>query len=265
MPRVRTTTLLKRKQEGEKITVLTAYDYPSARIMDACGMDVLMVGDSLGNNVMGLPDTLGVTMEHMLHHTAMVSRAAESALVVGDMPFMSYQVNPDEAVRNAGRFIAEAGAHAVKLEGPASRFGETIRRIIGTGIPVMGHIGLTPQSVHQIGGYKVQGRGEEAAARLKEEAMGLQEIGCFAIVLELVTVDVAAEISSMLSIPTIGIGSGAGCDGQVLIMHDILGFNEQRRFFKIFGNAREVYEQAFRAYIEEVKAGRFPAEEHGHT
>jgi len=264
MARIRTTSLLKRKQDGEKITVLTAYDYPFAKIMDECGIEVILVGDSCANNVMGLPDTLRITMDDMVHHVAMVSRAVERALVVADMPFLSYQVTPAEAVRNAGRFVAEAGAHAVKLEGPADRFGDAIRGILNTGIPVMGHIGFTPQSVHQIGGYKVQGRDASSGQRLKEEALGLQEIGCFAIVLELVQADVAAEITASLTVPTIGIGSGAGCDGQVLIAQDMLGFNEPKTFFKVFGDAKKTIQDACDRYIREVKAGTFPGKEHEH-
>lgn len=264
MVRIRTTTLQERKRAGEKITALTAYDYPTAKILDECGIDVVLVGDSCANNVMGLPDTLGITMDDMVRHVKMVSRAVEHALIVADMPFLSYQVSTEEAVRNAGRFVAEAGAHAVKLEGPADKFGDVIRGILRAGIPVMGHIGFTPQSVHQIGGYKVQGRGEEARARLREEALSLQEAGCFALVLELVQADVAAEITTSLDIPTIGIGSGAGCDGQVLILHDILGFHPPRSYFKVYENVAEGIRRAVNTYIQEVKDGSFPSEEHEH-
>ncbi len=264
MARVRTTSLRKRKQEGERIAMLTAYDYPTAKLMDACGVDVILIGDSCADNVMGLTDTLGITMDDMLHHVKMVSRGVENAMVVADMPFLSYQVSPEEALRNAGRFIAQGGAQAVKLEGPADKFGGAIRAIVDAGIPVMGHIGFTPQSVNQIGGYKVQGRGADAGRRLKEEALGLQDAGCFAIVLELVTAESAAEITEMLSIPTIGIGSGAKCDGQVLIMHDMLGFGRGLKFVKVFGDVKSVMEQAFRAYVDEVKSGAFPTKEHEH-
>lgn len=264
MARVRTTTLLQRKQDGEKITALTAYDFPFAKILDECGIDIVLVGDSCANNVMGLPDTLSVTMDEMVHHVKMVSRAVQNSLIVADMPFLSYQLNCEEALRNAGRFIAEGGAHAVKLEGPADKFGEAIAAILRAGIPVMGHIGFTPQSVHQIGGYKVQGRDPAAGERLKREALGLQEAGCFSIVLELVAADLAAEITQMLTIPTIGIGSGAGCDGQVLIIHDLLGFNEPKKFFKVFGDASALIKRSVQDYIHEVKAGTFPAPEHEH-
>lgn len=264
MPRIRTTTFRKRKEAGEKLTVLTAYDYPTAKLLDESGIDAVLVGDSLGTAVQGKDDTLSVTMDQMIYHTSMVSRAVENAMVIGDMPFLSYQLSPAEAVRNAGRFVSEGGAQAVKLEGPVDKFGDSIAAIVKTGIPVMAHIGLTPQSVHQIGGYKVQGRGDQARECLKEEALGLQQAGCFAIVLELVQADTAAEITEMLTIPTIGIGSGPHCDGQVLVMHDILGFGPRRSFFKVFGNAREVMEQAFRDYVREVKEGTFPTEEMGH-
>ncbi|HOD51712.1 MAG TPA: 3-methyl-2-oxobutanoate hydroxymethyltransferase [Candidatus Hydrogenedentes bacterium] len=264
MPRIRTTTFRKRKEAGDKVTVLTAYDYPTAKLLDECGIDAVLVGDSLGTVVQGNDDTLSVTMDQMIYHTSMVSRAVENAMVIGDMPFLSYQLDPEEAVRNAGRFVSEGGAQAVKLEGSVDKFGESIAAIVKTGIPVMGHIGFTPQSVHQIGGYKVQGRGDLAREQLKEEALGLQQAGCFSIVLELVQQDTAAEITEMLTIPTIGIGAGPHCDGQVLVMHDILGFGPERTFYKIFGNAREVMEHAFRDYIREVKEGTFPTEEQGH-
>lgn len=264
MARVRTTTLLERKRAGEKITALTAYDYPTAKLLDECGVDLVLVGDSCANNVMGLPDTLSITMDDMVHHVKMVSRAVERALVVADMPFLSYQVDPEDALRNAGRFVAEAGAHAVKLEGPADKFGDAIRAILNAGIPVMGHIGFTPQSIHQIGGYKVQGRGREAGQRLKQEALGLQDVGCFALVLELIQADVAVEITETVTIPTIGIGSGPGCDGQVLIVHDILGFTPPRSYFKVFGDAKAVMRSAFERYIREVKEGVFPGKEHSH-
>lgn len=264
MARVRTTTLLKRKQTGEKITMLTAYDYPTAKLMDEVGVDCLLVGDSVGMTVQGRSDTLGVTMDMMVYHTQLVSRAAQRALIIGDMPFLSYQVSIEEAVRNAGRFVAEGGAHAVKIEGSADCFGDAIRAILRAGIPVMGHIGFTPQSVNLIGGYKVQGREEDARARLKEHALGLEEAGCFAVVLELVQADVAAAITESLSIPTIGIGSGATCDGQVLVIHDMLGFGEPRTYCKVFGDVRALMKEAFENYVREVKQGAFPAAEHEH-
>lgn len=264
MARVRVTTFRKRKEAGERLTVLTAYDYPTARLIDEAGVDAVLVGDSLGTVVQGMLTTLPVTMDQMIYHTAMVSRAVEHALIIGDMPFLSYQLGPQEALRNAGRFIAEGGANAVKLEGPVDKFGDAIAAILRAGIPVMGHIGLTPQSVNQIGGYKVQGRDPNAAQRLREEALALQEIGCFAVVLELVQADVAAQITRDLSIPTIGIGSGPQCDGQVLVVHDMLGFGQPARFVKVFGDARAVMERAFKDYVREVREGVYPAEEHGH-
>lgn len=262
MSRVTAASLKERKRAGEKIAMLTAYDYPSARLMDEAGIDVILIGDSVGTTVFGRSDTLSVTMDEMIHHVKLVSRAVHHALVVADMPFLSYQVNPEEALRNAGRFVAEGGAHAVKLEGPASKFGDAIGAILGAGIPVMGHIGFTPQSIHQIGGYKVQGREEEARERLKNEARGLEDAGCFAVVLELLPATVAQEITTMLAIPTIGIGAGAACDGQVLVMHDMLGLGLDTRFVKVYANLREVMKGAFEAYRREVKEGVFPAREH---
>jgi 3-methyl-2-oxobutanoate hydroxymethyltransferase len=264
--RITTVSLKERKQDrhtaaGDKIAVLTAYDYPSAKILDECGVDIILVGDSCGNAIMGRPNTLSVTMDEMLHHTKMVTRAVEHALVVADMPFLSYQISPEEAVRNAGRLVAEGGAHAVKLEGPVDKFGDCITAILRAGIPLMGHIGLTPQSVHQIGGYKVQGRSPECRARLKEEAQGLDRIGCFALVLECIPADLAAEITALVSIPTIGIGAGAECDGQVLVFHDILGWGTTR-FSKTFGDVRGLIQKACSDYVEAVKTGGFPGKEH---
>ncbi len=261
--RVTTLTFRERKRAGEKIAVLTAYDYPTAKLVDESAVDAILVGDSLGMAIMGYKDTLQVTMDDMVHHTGMVSRAAERALVIADMPFLSYQVNAEEALRNAGRLVGQAGAHAVKLEGSAEKFGESIRTILRAGIPVMGHIGLTPQSVHQFGGYRVQGRDAESRARLKKEAAGLQEIGCFSIVLECVPADLAGEISESLSIPTIGIGAGPECDGQVLVLHDILGWGENR-FSKTYADVRSEMAQAFEAYAREVKQCTFPEEAHSY-
>jgi 3-methyl-2-oxobutanoate hydroxymethyltransferase len=264
MARVRTLTLLERKRAGEKITALTAYDYPTARLLDETGLDVILVGDSLGTAVQGRSDTLSVTMDNMVYHTAMVSRGVSRAMVVTDMPFLSYQTSVAGAVRNAGRLVAEGGAQAVKLEGSAVKWSGAMRAILDTGIPVMGHIGLTPQSLHQLGGYRVQGRAAEDRIRLKDEALGLEDAGCFAIVLELVAADVAAEISESLTIPTIGIGSGAGCDGQILVVHDVLGLGLQTKFNKVFGDVKSVMQQAFTDYVAEVKDGRFPGAEHEH-
>lgn len=260
MPRITAVSLKERKQQGDKIAMLTAYDFPTAQIVDAAGVDIILVGDSCGNVVMGRPNTLTVTMEEMVHHTRMVSGAVQQAMVVGDMPFLSYQINPDEALRNAGRLIVEGGAQGVKLEGPVDKFGSAIAAILRAGIPVMGHIGLTPQSVNQIGGYKVQGRSPECRIRLKDEARGLEEAGCFALVLECIPADLAAEITELVSIPTIGIGAGAACDGQVLVLHDILGWGTAR-FTKTFADVRGLMQQACEDYVKSVKAGSFPKEE----
>lgn len=261
MSRVTAASVRAGKQAGEKIAMLTAYDHPSARILDEAGVDIVLIGDSCGMVIMGRPDTLSVTMDEMVHHTRCVSSAVEHALVVADMPFLSYQVTAQEALRNAGRLVVKGGAQAVKLEGPADKFGLSIKAILQAGIPVMGHIGLTPQSVNQIGGYKVQGRSPEARNRLKQEAKGLEGIGCFAIVLECIPADLAAEITEMLTIPTIGIGAGSACDGQVLVLHDMLGWGHTK-FCKAYADVRGMMGQACEAYVGEVKSGAFPAEEH---
>lgn len=261
MAAVTTVTFQERKRAGEKITVLTAYDYPSACLMEEAGVDAILVGDSMGMALMGRRDTLSVTMDEMVHHTRMVTRATQRTLVIGDLPFLSYQVNPEEALRNAGRLVAEGGAQAVKLEGGADKYGDAIATILRAGIPVMGHIGLTPQSVHQFGGYKVQGRDEASRERLLREARGLEEIGCFAVVLECMPPALADEITAAIRIPTIGIGAGAGCDGQVLVMHDMLGWGATK-FTKTFGDVRGQMKQAFEDYVREVRTGSFPAKEH---
>jgi len=254
--------LLDKKNKGEKICMITAYDWTFARIVDRAGVDVVLVGDSLAMVVQGHGTSLPATMDQMLYHTGMVARGVERALVVGDMPFLSYQVSVEEAVRNAGRFVAEGGAQSVKLEGSAEKFGDEIRAILRAGIPVMGHLGLTPQSIHQIGGHKVQGRTEDARARLKHEAQALEAVGCFALVLECIPADLAKEIACALAIPTIGIGAGAACDGQVLVMHDMLGFGKPKKMAKVFGDVRGAMQQAFEAYVKDVKTRTFPAREH---
>jgi 3-methyl-2-oxobutanoate hydroxymethyltransferase len=265
MTRITAASLKDRKKNGgaspNKIAVLTAYDFPSAKIIDESEVDIILVGDSCGMVVMGYPDTLGVTLDDMVHQTRMVSRAVQHALVIADMPFLSYQVSPEEALRNAGRLVVEGGAHGVKLEGPVDKFGDAIAAILRAGIPVMGHIGLTPQSVNQIGGYKVQGRSPECRIRLCDEAQGLEQIGCFSMVLECIPADLAAEITAQVSIPTIGIGAGASCDGQVLVLHDILGWGTAR-FSKTFGDVKGLMAQACRAYVEEVRSGAFPDADH---
>jgi len=251
------------KRKSEKITMLTAYDYFTAVLLDEVGIDIILVGDSLGMVILGYDSTLPVTMEDMIHHTRPVSRAAKRAMVVGDMPFMSYQVSVEEAVRNAGRFLQEAGAHGVKLEG-GREVAEIVRRITSAGIPVMGHLGLTPQSIHKFGGYKVQGRGDSAAKRLQEDSKVLKEAGVFSIVLECVPAGLAEEITNSLEVPTIGIGAGVNCDGQVLVVNDMLGMFEKftPKFVKKYANLNIVMKGAMKQYLDEVRAGIFPGKEH---
>jgi 3-methyl-2-oxobutanoate hydroxymethyltransferase len=249
------------KAEGRRFTMLTAYDFPTAQILDRAGIPVLLVGDSVGNNVLGYPDTLPVTMEEMLHHTRAVARGAERAMVVGDLPFLSYQVSLEEGVRNAGRLVKEGGAHAVKLEGPQL---DLVHRLVEIGIPVMAHVGLTPQSVHGLGGYKVQGRGE-AAHRVAEQARQLEKAGAFSIVLEAMPSDLAAEITGALEIPTIGIGAGPHCDAQVLVINDLLGINERvPKLAKKYADLRSLITEAAETFVREVDDGRFPDADHSY-
>jgi 3-methyl-2-oxobutanoate hydroxymethyltransferase len=261
--KVTTLTLRRKKQEGQVISMMTAYDYPSGQIVDQAGMDVILVGDSLGMTVLGYETTLPVTMEDMIHHCKAVARGAQKALLVGDMPFMSYQVSVPEAVRNAGRFLQEAGMDAVKLEGGRERV-DAVKAITGAGIPVMGHLGLTPQSIHQLGGFRAQATLADSARILIEDAMLMEEAGCFSIVLESIPSRLAEYVSRELVIPTIGIGAGAGCDGQVLVLNDVLGYFDRfrPRFVKTYANLREVILQAMDAYIQEVGSRSFPAKEH---
>jgi 3-methyl-2-oxobutanoate hydroxymethyltransferase len=264
-PRKKTTTLVLRqkKERGEPIVMLTAYDYPTAMAQDQAGVHVILVGDSLGMVVLGYENTLPVTMEEMLHHCRAVSRGAKSALLVGDMPFMSYQVSAEEALRNAGRFLQQGGMDAVKLEGGCERL-DAVRAITGAGIPVMGHLGLTPQSVHQLGGFRPQGRTASAAKRLLEDALLLEEAGCFSLVLESVPARLAELVSKRLSIPTIGIGAGIGCDGQVLVTHDLLGLFDRftPKFVKKYANFHAEMQRAFSEFKAEVESKQFPAAEH---
>jgi len=255
--------LRQKKERHEAITMLTAYDYPSAVILDEAGVDVILVGDSLGMVVLGYPNTLPVTMGDMLHHCKAVARGAKWALRIGDMPFMSYQVSIQEAVRNAGRFLQEAAMDAVKLEGGRERV-EVIKKIISAGIPVMGHIGLTPQSFHQLGGFHPQGRHAHEAVRLLEDALYLQEAGCFSLVLESVPAQLASYISQQLDIPTIGIGAGVGCDGQVLVTHDLIGLFDRftPRFVKRYANLGQLMKNAIEQYCQDVRRRDFPAAEH---
>ena len=256
-------TLQKQKHEHDKITMVTAYDYTTAKIMDESGVNTILVGDSLGMVMLGYEDTLSVTMEDMIHHTAAVCRGAKNTLVVGDMPFMSYQVSVEEAVYNAGRLMKEGRCQAVKLEGAASVCPQ-IRAITNASIPVMAHIGLTPQSINAFGGFKVQGKSEEAAKKLLEDAKAVEEAGAFAVVLECVPAKLAELISKSISIPTIGIGAGAGCDGQILVYQDMLGLFSDftPKFVKKYANVGEMMTQAFRDYIADVQEGSFPAPEH---
>jgi 3-methyl-2-oxobutanoate hydroxymethyltransferase len=253
----------RKKERHEPITVLTAYDYPTALAIDRAGLDAILVGDSLGMVVLGYASTLPVTMEDMLHHCQAVKRGAQSALLIGDMPFMSYQVSPQEALRNAGRFLQQAGMDAVKLEGGRERL-DAVRMIVAAGIPVMGHLGLTPQSTNQFGGFRPQGRTAAAANRLLEDARLLEEAGCFSLVLESIPARLAALVSSQLSIPTIGIGAGAGCDGQVLVTHDLLGLFERftPKFVRRYANFYDEMLEAFKAYKGDVETQQFPAREH---
>jgi 3-methyl-2-oxobutanoate hydroxymethyltransferase len=250
------------KAEGRKFPMLTAYDFPTAQILDQAGIPVLLVGDSVANNVLGYPNTLPVTMEEMLHHTRAVTRGATNALIVGDMPFLSYQTSVEEGIRNAGRFV-KAGAHAVKVEGVHV---ELIHRLTDVGIPVMGHIGLTPQFLHALGGYRVQGRTEEAALRLRQQAEELEKAGIFALVLEAVPAEVGRAITGSSSMPTIGIGAGPHCDGQVLVINDLLGLNERTpKFVKRYANLREEITGAVRAFADEVESGTYPDESHSYS
>jgi 3-methyl-2-oxobutanoate hydroxymethyltransferase len=256
-------TFQEQKEKGEKISMLTAYDYSTAKLVDEAGINSILIGDSLGMTMLGYENTLSVTMEDMIHHTAAVARGAKNALIVADMPFMSYQTSVYDAVVNAGRLIKEGGAQAVKLEG-GLEVCEQIRAIVNASIPVVAHLGLTPQSINAFGGFKVQGKGEAAAQKLLDEARAVEKAGAFGVVLECVPEKLARYISEQLSIPTIGIGAGAGCDGQVLVYQDMLAlFSDFKpKFVKYFANIGEQMKEAFRAYDKEVKDGTFPAKEH---
>jgi 3-methyl-2-oxobutanoate hydroxymethyltransferase len=251
------------KEQGKKITMLTAYDTPFARILDQAGVDILLVGDSVGSVVAGYPNTLPVTIDEMIYHTRAVVRGAERTLVVIDMPFMSYQISIEDAKRNAGRMIKESGAEAVKLEGGVN-MKATIEAIVAIDIPVMGHIGLTPQSVHQMGGFKVQGKMEEQKQKIIADAVAVEEAGAFSVVLECIPTELAQEITEQLSIPTIGIGAGVHCDGQVLVIHDLLGLlgDFRPKFVKSYVDLRAIISQAVEEYMQEVRKGAFPTEKH---
>lgn len=256
-------TLQKQKKEGNKITMLTAYDYSTAKLVNDAGIEMILVGDSLGMTMLGYEDTLPVTMEDMIHHTRAVTRATSETFVVADMPFMSYQTSVYDAVYNAGRLIKEGGAQAVKLEGGAAVC-EQIKAIVDASIPVCAHIGMTPQSVNTMGGFKVQGKNIDVAKKIVADAKKVEEAGAFMVVLECVPAKLAAYVTEQLSIPTIGIGAGAGCDGQVLVYQDMLNMfgGHQAKFVKHFAQIGEAMKEGFKAYAEEVKEGSFPAKEH---
>ncbi|MBO6939600.1 MAG: 3-methyl-2-oxobutanoate hydroxymethyltransferase [Deltaproteobacteria bacterium] len=257
-------TLRRMKAKGEKITMVTAYDATFARMIDEAGADILLVGDSLGMVVQGLDTTLPVTVDEIIYHCRAVARGTRRAHIVGDMPFLSHQISPEDALRNAGRFLSEGGAHSVKLEGGQAS-APTIKRLVQAGIPVMGHVGLTPQSVHAMGGFRVQGKTEEAAERVLADARAVAEAGAYAVVLEGIPSDLAAEVTASLPVPTIGIGAGPACDGQVLVCYDLLGLTPdlKPRFVKRYAELFEAGKEAVASYCEEVRAGAFPTEAHG--
>lgn len=259
-PRVTTTRLAEMKAAAEPIVMVTAYDVAGARLAEAAGVDVILIGDSLGMTVLGYTSTLPVTMDDMVRATAAVSRGADRTLVVADLPFMSYQASPEDAMRNAGRLLAEGGAHAVKLEG-GEQVADLVEFLVGAGIPVMGHVGLTPQSVNVFGGYRVQGRDEESGLKLVEDCLALEAAGAFAVVLELVPAELAAIVTEELSIPTIGIGAGAGCDGQVQVFHDLLGLGDfTPKHARRYAEAGAAITDAIAAYAADVRSGTFPGE-----
>ena len=252
------------KREGRRFPMLTAYDFPTAQILDEAGIPVLLVGDSVANNVLGYETTLPVTMEEMLHHAKAVARGAKNALLVGDMPFLSFQASTEDAIRNAGRFLKEGGMHAVKIEGPRFELAESLA---GAGIPVMGHLGLTPQSVHAMGGYRVQAKSDEAAERLLAAALQLDKSGIFSLVLEGIPSEVARRVTGSVGVPTIGIGAGPHCDGQVLVINDMLGIGGGKypKFVKPYANLREEITRAVRSFADEVETGSFPDEDHSYS
>lgn len=259
--RVTTQTVVDMKHRGEKISMLTAYDYSMARIVDAAGIDIILVGDSASNVMAGHETTLPITLSQMMYHTSCVVRGAERALIVADLPFMSYQNTTKEALISAGKMMKEAGAHAVKLEGGAFIV-DTVKKIVGAGIPVMGHLGLTPQSIYKFGTYKVRATEEDEAARLIEDAASLEEAGAFALVLEKIPAKLARKVTEMVSIPTIGIGAGSSCDGQVLVLHDLLGLNKDfnPRFIRRYADLSTIMTDAVQNYIKDVKSSAFPNE-----
>jgi 3-methyl-2-oxobutanoate hydroxymethyltransferase len=261
---ITTRELIEMKRRGERIVVLTAYDYLFARLVDEAGVDVVLVGDSLGQVVLGHASTLPVTLDAMIHHAAAVRRGVQRALLVVDMPFLTFQLSIEETVRNAGRILKESGAEAVKIEGGDEESARHVRALVRAGIPVMGHVGLTPQSVHALGGYRVQGRDDQNAQRIRAEAKQLEDAGCFAIVLELVPAALAADVTRSLSIPTIGIGAGADVDGQVLVLYDMLGLNDDFRpkFLRRFAELADHTRSGLQSYVQSVRDGSYPDAEH---
>ena len=255
--------VLARKGRGQRLSMVTCYDASFGRIVNDSTIDIVLVGDSLGNVMLGLPSTIPVTVEHMIHHTAAVARVLTRPLLCTDMPFFSYQLSRGQALKNAGRMIQEGGAHSVKLEG-GKEVSDKIRAIVRAGVPVMGHLGLTPQSIHALGGFRVQGRGKKAEAKLIDDAKRLQDAGCFSIVLELVPQDLAAQVTASLEVPTIGIGAGARCDGQVLVLQDLLGMDAafKPKFLKKYANLHDVVSTALSLFDREVKDGTFPDSDH---
>ena len=263
MSNITTHVLLEMKQKGERIVALTCYDALFARLLDSSGVDILLVGDSLNQVLAAAPSTLSATLEQMIYHTTMVVRGTERAFVVCDMPFLTYQISPEDALRSCGRVMKETGCQSVKIEG-GEGIAATVRRLVDVGIPVMGHIGLTPQSVHALGGYRVQGRDDATAKRLQADAKALEDAGAYAVVLELVPAPLASQITRSLTIPTIGIGAGPACDGQVLVLHDMLGLNDKfsAKFVKKYAALAEDVREAVQVFTAEVREGRYPGPEH---
>jgi 3-methyl-2-oxobutanoate hydroxymethyltransferase len=258
--------LLKKKREGEKITALTAYDYPIAKIVDSAGIDVILVGDSLGMVVLGYENTIPVTMEEMIHHTKAVVRGTKKALVVGDMPYFSFHLTEDETIANASRFLKEAGAQAVKLEGASPKRLTLIERLVEAEIPVMGHVGLTPQSIHHLGRFKVKGKAVDEARKILSDALNLEKAGVFAVILECVPMELARIVTEKLRVPTIGIGAGPHCDGQILVFHDLVGFMNGYlpKFVKRYVHLHDTLTEAVQAYAKDVEGGKFPDDEHSY-
>lgn len=253
----------RKKERGDKISMLTAYDYPMARLMDSVGIDAVLVGDSVGMVMLGYDSTVSVTMDEMVHHARAARKGVKRAFLIGDMPFMSYQVSDEDAVRNAGRFVKEAGCEAVKIEG-GSEVSSRVKAILDAGIPVLGHIGLTPQSASKVGGYRVQGKSQESANRLVEDAIALERAGCFAVILECVPKELAKKITGKISIPTIGIGAGVHCDGQVLVTHDIVGYFDKfvPKFVKQYARISDIISGAIEEFKRDVETGTFPDDDH---